>query len=532
MKSSYKLIACIFAAALTLQGCVKDYVKIIPQEEDQAAVLEDDVTKTLKAVEGVIDVQKVMVKDNDGKDVANYFFYYSQPMDHADPQKGTFYQQVAMQLSEPSAPVIVHTQGYAMEMKGSGAYSNDLCTTLGANWVEIEHRYFGNSQPEPKDSVQMTYLYTAQAASDIHRVVEMLRTNLFKSNKWVATGVSKGGITAGLQAYYSDKYGWKDFDLYVPFCAPYLAGTPASPSDVSVGKYIVYSCGNGYDQGSAEYKAYFRVQKILQQAVTKPRLRNALLRKFHISEPDNYKKVLDFYGPREMYALCAALDSHMESLLGFYSAYDFSKWAPLVPDPDLIKNGPEDGTTDDAQAIAAVCDYFFMTSDDLGEKLQGAQGPETKATHTEQDMIRTRASDKNMPYGVQSVRELGCVGIDYSWIPKDAFISESLALMVADKVCSRARAWDFYEGQWDGGKLMTDFRKWVYTENTQKIVFVYGGNDPWTGGAIDNEAAEANANVVKIMNPGGTHTDDFLQPDKYTAEATKEIKDAVSAFLR
>ncbi len=534
MKTTYKILVGILAAALVLQGCVKDYIKPIPAEdENKQEVVDDDITKALKAIEGVSGVEKLMVPDKDGNQVANYFFYYLQPIDHTNPQVGSYNQHVAMQLSELKAPVVVNTQGYMMEMKGEAAADNDLRTALGANWVEIEHRYFENSMPEPVDSVRMNYLYTVQAACDIHRVVEMLQKNLFKNNVWVATGVSKGGVTTGLQAYYSDMYGWKDFDLFVPFCAPFLAGTPDSPTDTAIGKYLVYSCGTGYPADSEENKAYIRLQKILQQVVAKPRLRNEVLRRFHMREPDNYQRVLDVYGPKEPEVLCAALNSFQEALLGDYAELRFSSWAPLIPDPDLVKAGPEDGTTDDAQAIDAVCDFFFSSSTELAKKLEAAaEEPGTKARHTEEEMIAQRATMADMAYFVQSVRELGCVGIDYSWIRKGSFITPQLALEVADKASGRARSMDFYEGQWDGGKLMSAFRKWVYTETTQKMVFVYGSDDPWTGGAIDYAAAEANPNVVFVLNPGGIHADDFLNDKQFTKEATAEITRAVSDFLK
>ena len=100
-----------------------------------------------------------------------------------------------------------------------------------------------------------------------------------------------------------------------------------------------------------------------------------------------------------------------------------------------------------------------------------------------------------------------------------------------DKASGRAFAWDFYEGQWDGGKLMTDFRKWVYTESTQKILFVYGSNDPWTGGAIDSAAAETNPNIVLVVDPGGIHATDFLNQNSFTKESSQLIQTWTKAFL-
>ncbi len=100
-----------------------------------------------------------------------------------------------------------------------------------------------------------------------------------------------------------------------------------------------------------------------------------------------------------------------------------------------------------------------------------------------------------------------------------------------EKASGRARSWDYYEGQWDGGKLMKDFRQWVYTESTQKILFVYGSNDPWTGGAIDAAAAEANPNIAFILEPGGFHTDYFLNPDYFSKETSQLIQTTIQVFL-
>lgn len=533
MKKTYPFIASVLVAALVLQGCVKEYLKPVPEDgkKQEQPVEDDDIVKLLKGVEGVSDVEKTLAAKADGSTVANYFFRYEQPVDQTDGKKGTFKQRVGMQLTDLQAPVVVHTQGYAMNMDGKTAVSEDLATFLQANWVEIEFRYFGESQPEPMEDVKMTYLYSVQAAADIHRVVTMLRENLFKDNKWVATGSSKGGTTAGLQAYYSDLNDWKDFDLYVPFCAPFLAGTAASPTDRSIGRYILTNCGFGYPEGSAEAKAYSNLHKILRQAVTKPRLRNEILRHYHLDLPGDYQQILSVYGPREDAALCGALQVCLENMLGDFAHIPFGSWAPLVPDPDPIKEGPEDDTDDDAELIENVRKFFFMNSDDMEKILnKPAEDPETKALHTAEEMREKRFSDVSMPYSVQSVRELGCAGMDYAWVP-GPFLTPALAEEVQDKACGRARAWDYYEGQWDGGKLMTAFRKWVYTESTQKILFVYGTNDPWTGGAIDAAAAEANANIVLAMNPGGIHTAYFLDAASCAPETSSQIKEAITTFL-
>lgn len=61
----------------------------------------------------------------------------------------------------------------------------------------------------------------------------------------------------------------------------------------------------------------------------------------------------------------AALNSYQEGLFSHYSEIRFSSWAPLVPDPDLIKDGPEDGTTDDAQAIAIASSPIIFANEEM-----------------------------------------------------------------------------------------------------------------------------------------------------------------------
>lgn len=55
-----------------------------------------------------------------------------------------------------------------MTMEGKFAVEEHLKQFLNANWVEIEYRYFGNSLPEPLEDMNLTYLYSDQAAVDIH----------------------------------------------------------------------------------------------------------------------------------------------------------------------------------------------------------------------------------------------------------------------------------------------------------------------------------------------------------------------------
>ena len=358
--------------------------------------LPHDISKLLKSLPGVSAVNvKTLAATGDTPAAKQYFFYYAQAIDHTDPQKGSFNQQVGIQISSDlKNPVILHTQGYAMMMDGTFFWNDHLRNYLDANWIEVEFRYFGQSQPEAMDNVQYSYLYSYQAAADLHEIVSLLKKNLFKESKWLATGASKGGITSGLQAYFSDKNGWKDIDVYVPFCAPFLPGTSASPLDSSMGKYVLTQCGAGYAEGTAEARGYANLQKILQASVSDKNLRDALLREFHAQYPDTYATIMSqMGGATEERMLAGVLNMFMETLLGRFSYTPFGQWAAFVPEAD---------------AYDKVVNFVFMSEDDFNKLVGGEEGGETKAIHTEAEMLRKINGHSGLTahLGTNDVREV------------------------------------------------------------------------------------------------------------------------------
>ena len=140
-----------------------------------------------------------------------YLLLVPQSIDHKDPSKGTFTQRVYVMHRDKDAPVVLTTEGY---YGGHGAYPqyiNELDMYLGANEILVEHRYFGPSSP---DSLEWQYLTVEQAATDHHKVVELLKP--YFTGKWVNTGISKGGQTALYhRAYFPD-----DVDATVGYVCP------------------------------------------------------------------------------------------------------------------------------------------------------------------------------------------------------------------------------------------------------------------------------------------------------------------------
>jgi len=130
-----------------------------------------------------------------------------QPIDHRNPDGGTFTQRIYISHVDPSLPVVFITAGYDTRYY----YTSEITSKLKCNQVMVEHRYFGRSRP---DSIQWQYLDTWQAASDHHRIVEMFEE--LYPEQWISTGISKGGQTVMYHSYYYPD----DVDVRILYVAP------------------------------------------------------------------------------------------------------------------------------------------------------------------------------------------------------------------------------------------------------------------------------------------------------------------------
>jgi hypothetical protein len=133
---------------------------------------------------------------------------FEQPLDHNNPDKGTFKQRIWLSHKSKDAPVVLVTEGYMAPRN----YIGELARLVGGNQIIVEHRYFDSSVP---DSIDWQYLTIEQAAMDHHRVVEALKP--YYKGKWINTGISKGGQTAMIHRAF-----WpEDVDITVPYVAPF-----------------------------------------------------------------------------------------------------------------------------------------------------------------------------------------------------------------------------------------------------------------------------------------------------------------------
>ena len=162
-----------------------------------------DIKDQLLAIPGMSLVQE--------KPYTGYRYFvlnYTQPVDHRHPSKGTFQQRITVLHKDVSRPTVFYTSGYNVSTTPSRSEPTRIAD---ANQVSLEYRYFTPSRPAPAD---WSKLDIWQAASDQHRVFKALKSVYTKN--WIATGGSKGGMTAT----YFERFYPHDMDGVVAYVAP------------------------------------------------------------------------------------------------------------------------------------------------------------------------------------------------------------------------------------------------------------------------------------------------------------------------
>ncbi len=532
--SAASLLVATLLLSMVLTGCSSDSMELV---NNTTTNKDDEVVALLKTVPGVTDVKRQFSEEGE----TFYFFNFLQQATHnsSNSYQATFKQKCYLHYVNNDAPIVLHTQGYLI-----GGVDDigllDLSTLLNANVIEVEHRYFGESWPESPTDLGFNFLSAEEAAGDLHAIVSAFKQSIFPKNKWVATGASKGGINSALYAYFNAQNGWSDMDLYVPFCAPFLTGTEDSPLDLSTGTYINKYCGKDPTSSAAEVAARQRLDKFPTLITDNPTVRNMFINYLKTSDCKAYKQQLANYlaknefttGNLDKDLVALAISSYYTALFNKFSYLPFHIWAPYVPDPDHV--------TDSEENMEFFRMFVFWSNKELSEYIKNygtQQESQRRAPYNDFEVLEMMDEDNTASYDIQSVFELGVADNDFSALATSTYITPAeiekvhATTTTAHHLSGTTAGCHNYTGSWDGGKLMTDFRKWVSTQTTTPMLFVYGNNDPWTGGRIDDPVSPATSKVKIFFNPRGTHTDSFLNKTVYDAEVSKALSEAIMQNL-
>lgn len=186
-----------------------------------------DILDQLRAIDG-LDVEE---RDSPAPGYRYFVMTFMQAADHLDPEGLKFAQRLLLLHRDSAAPLVLATAGYFVDPKKPGL--SEPSVLLEANQLIVEHRFFVPSRPDPADWSTLTI---EQAAADLHAI-----TGVFKPiypERWLATGGSKGGMTAVyFRRFYPD-----DVDATIAYVAPNSYGIADPRYPVYLGQIGPAAC--------------------------------------------------------------------------------------------------------------------------------------------------------------------------------------------------------------------------------------------------------------------------------------------------
>ncbi len=408
-----------------------------------AGTPDGDIEKRIAALDGVCETKALPAGEFAGK----YEVMLTQPLDWHHPEKGTFLQRVVVMHVGWDRPTVLITQGYDANIALKEKYRDELSKFFDANIVFVEHRYFDRSTPEPRD---WRYLTAENSAYDLHRIADMFRT--LYPNKWIASGISKGGTTTMLYAaYFPD-----DMDMYVPYVGPLCTACEDK-------RFAPFLAEVSTPENRAAVRA-FQTEAFGRKERLMPAFRA-------FCEEKGY----EFRVPVEdIFDYCVL-------------EYAFSFWQWGLP----VGRIPAADASD-----KEVLDYLLATA---GPEYFTAENPTT-------------------PFFVQAARELGYYPYDPAPFRGYTSVRTTKDYLRRIFVPEELRHAKFSK------KLYRKVARYL-EKNDPRMIFIYGGNDPWTAPGAAWTVTPDKRNMRVFIEPDGSHrTRISTLPDSLRREAIATLQ--------
>ena len=465
--------------------------------EVPAVAGDPNVINALKSIDKVTDVKAfrlVVGYDYWTASIINktaYYFNYKQDIDHNNPSKGWFKQQCILTVAGQDRPTVLHTEGYALDHLGINQIDSIsepmLVSVLDANCLQVEYRYHGWSLPEGYTN-KWNYLNAKQHSDDLHAIVSAIKqSGVVGNGKWLATGVSKNGMTTAHYAYHYPN----EMDAYVPFCAPFLLElTAPGPYSHILTKEAFGENEENMNKVKAAFRAYVGDKTLQAECVQIYKIKNPK----YAGNEDEFLR---------MHLLKILFANYFPKM----SYVAFKKWEDMIPkEGDPAQKFYDFLMADENTRYAEESDEEYYrrqeTSDDL----------EPDSNYVDVPLFLTRAVGsvyRHDPYYVQVCIELGSYSIVTAWVDDLLTPAEKKELFIGFDPST-------FGVTYDGGKFITEFFNGMIQSNCH-IMFIYGMQDPWTGGQIPDDKMGVNSKKIFIQHPtdrhstAGLHNDDIDQ---------------------
>jgi hypothetical protein len=344
-----------------------------------------------------------------------------QPVDHTNPDGGTFKQTLYLSHADETVPVIFMPSGYT-------ARARTLCElslVMNANQIQVPHRYMQGARP---DILDWQYLTIEQAAADHHRIVQLFKQ--IYSGKWLSYGRSKNGETA----LFHRRYYPQDVLATVALVAPLSLGI----EDPRYDDFLEYQVGD--DTCRAKIKQY---QKNL------------------LEHRDEIIPMIEEYMRNDSWSYSLTADIILDFEV---CEYYFAFWQVTEGNCSLIPG--EDATVQELYGHLEAGGGFPFFSDEYIDFYQ----PVYYQFYTEQGyyrLINDHLADLLLAVPAPSYSFFAPKNTDLVFNPD----------------------------------IIPDIINWLQTEGNN-IIYLYGGQDPWTAGAIPSTGS---TNAIRIIEPGFNH---------------------------
>lgn len=359
--------------------------------------------------------------------IATYKIMLEQPVDHKNPNAGTFLQRIIIADKGIDNPVVFITEGYNGGYAERASYINELSPMFNSNQICMDHRYFGESWPEP---LNWEYLTVRNAAADHHNVVELMKK--YYDGIWINTGISKGGQTV---VYHRWLYP-NDVDVSIPYVCPLNFG-------VEDGRHEPFIANIPGTSEQREQIENFQIEILKNRNTILPKLKK-YCHKHNYTFRISMNAVLDY---------CVL-------------EYPFALWQW----GRMINEVPTD--TEDV--------------DKLFRHLMKVSGPSYFAIEG-QEGIKS--------FFIQAAKELGYYGYDTKPLKKYLTIRSAKGYM--NRIFIPENVDIKYQK-----RTAKAVKRFIHTTDS-KILFIYGGWDPWSASGFEVSNKD---NLLKIVKPSGSHS--------------------------
>jgi len=408
------LILVLFLFTCILTSCKKE------DEEEKFNKL--DILEKIKILDGVTVTE---IEPTNGYS-REFQIDILQPVDHNNPGGPGFTQRVYLSHVDEAEPMVFAPNGY----RSTASSSQELALLCNMNCLQVTHRYFYDSRPDP---LNWNYLTIKQAADDHHRIVTLFK-KIYKG-KWISSGASKSGLTVLFhKRYYPD-----DVDATIAYVAPFTFG-------IKDERYPVYLKNIG------DVECFSKLMKVQQYVLGHRNDFLAIMNNYIMSSGVTYSM------DRELILELNIMD------------YPFAFWQyfslPCSSIPDTI--------TSNASEIFSHYNSIVPVSS---------------------------FSDNNIgyfePYAYQAVSELGAPAYETGYLEdylKRVDVN-STGNPNYEMVAPSGVTYSF------NSTTIPDIYNWLQN-NGNRIIYIYGENDPWSAGAIKLTGA---ADALFIMQKGTNH---------------------------